>query len=75
VGIIVLHALRRGEPELSPALEVESSSLGDSSRMVCSDGDPLQVMPGTQRQSWPPSSDQSSLSKRLADDLREVGVD
>jgi hypothetical protein len=29
-GIIVLHTLRRGEPELSPSLEYESSSLGNS---------------------------------------------
>jgi hypothetical protein len=41
VDITVLHVLRRGEPELSPSLETESSSLGDSSRMACSDGDPL----------------------------------
>jgi hypothetical protein len=38
------HALRRGEPELSPSLEIESSSLGDSSRMACGDGDPLRVI-------------------------------
>jgi hypothetical protein len=44
-GIIVLHSLGRGELELSPSLEAESPSLGDSLRMVCSDGDPLQVTP------------------------------
>jgi hypothetical protein len=44
-GIIVLHTLRRGELELSPLLEAESSSLGDSLRMSCSDGDPLWIMP------------------------------
>jgi hypothetical protein len=44
-GIIVLHTLKRGEPELSPSLEDESSSLGNSLRMECSDGDPLRVMP------------------------------
>jgi hypothetical protein len=44
-GITVLHALRRGELLLSPSLEAESSSLGDSSRMACSDGDSLRVMP------------------------------
>jgi hypothetical protein len=37
-SIIVWHALRRGEPELSPSLEMKSSSLGESSRMACSDG-------------------------------------
>jgi hypothetical protein len=45
MGIILWHALRRGEPELSPSLEPESPSLGDSSRMACNDGDPLWVMP------------------------------
>jgi hypothetical protein len=44
-GIIVLHTLRRGEPELSSSLEAESSSLGDSMRMACNDGDLLWVMP------------------------------
>jgi hypothetical protein len=43
--ITLLHALRRRELELSPSLETESSSLGDSSRMACSGGDPLCVMP------------------------------
>jgi hypothetical protein len=45
MGIIVLQTLKRGEPELSPSLEAESSSLGDSSRMACNDGDLLWVMP------------------------------
>jgi hypothetical protein len=44
-GIIMFHTLRRGELELSPSLESESSSLDDSLRMACSDGDPLLVMP------------------------------
>jgi hypothetical protein len=43
--ITMLHALRRGEPELSPSLEAESSSLDDSSRMACSNGDSLWVIP------------------------------
>jgi hypothetical protein len=33
-GIIVLHTLLRGEPELSSSVEAKSSSLGDSSRMA-----------------------------------------
>jgi hypothetical protein len=33
MGFIVLHTLKRGEPELSPSLKVESSSLDDSSWM------------------------------------------
>jgi hypothetical protein len=45
IGIIVLHTLKRGEPELSPSLKAESSSLGYSSRTVCNDGDLLWVMP------------------------------
>jgi hypothetical protein len=45
MGIIVLHTLKRGELELSPSFEAESSSLGDSLRMACGDGDPLRVMP------------------------------
>jgi hypothetical protein len=36
---------RRGEPEVSSSLETESSLLGDSSRMVGSNGDPLWVIP------------------------------
>jgi hypothetical protein len=41
----MLHALRRGELELSPSLRAESSWLGGSSRMACNDGEPLRVMP------------------------------
>jgi hypothetical protein len=44
-SIIVWHALRRRELKLSPSFKSESPSLGDSSRMACSDGDPLRVMP------------------------------
>jgi hypothetical protein len=39
------HALGTGKLELSPSLEAKSSSLGNSSRMAHSDGDPLQAMP------------------------------
>jgi hypothetical protein len=45
VGIIILHFLGRGEPELSPSLEAKSPLLGDSTRMASSDGDPLWVVP------------------------------
>jgi hypothetical protein len=38
---IVLHTLGRWELELSPSLEAELSSLGDSLRMACSNGDLL----------------------------------
>jgi hypothetical protein len=44
VEITMLHALGRGEPELSASLEAKSSSLGNSSRMACSDGDPMWVV-------------------------------
>jgi hypothetical protein len=44
VGIIVMHTLSGGEPELSPSLKAESSLLDDSSGMVCSNGDPIQVV-------------------------------
>jgi hypothetical protein len=43
--ITVLHALRRVDLGLSPSLETESSTLGDSSGMACSNGDPLCVLP------------------------------
>jgi hypothetical protein len=45
VDVTVMHALGRGAPKLSSSLETESSSLGYSSRMACSDDDPLWVMP------------------------------
>jgi hypothetical protein len=44
-SLTVLHALRTREPYLSPSLKVESSSLGDSSRMACSEGILLWIMP------------------------------
>jgi hypothetical protein len=45
--ITVFHALGRGELALSPMLEAESSSLGDSSMMAGGDGDQLRAMPLT----------------------------
>jgi hypothetical protein len=57
VDVTVLHALGRGEPELTPLLEAKSSSLGDSSRMTCSDGDPLRVIPTTMELESLPSGD------------------
>jgi hypothetical protein len=62
--ITMLHALRRGEPKLSPSLETESSSLGDFSRMVCSDGDPLWVMPLNTAPESAPSGDRLKLMER-----------
>jgi hypothetical protein len=50
----MLHILRRGELELSPSLESKLSSLDNSSRMACSNGDPLQVMPPNPVPELPP---------------------
>jgi hypothetical protein len=47
VEVTTLHVVAVGEPELSPSLEVESSSLGDSSRIGCSDGNLLWAIPLT----------------------------
>jgi 3-oxoacyl-ACP reductase-like protein len=41
VGVTTLQPQEMGKLELPASLEVESSSLVDSSRMACSDGDPL----------------------------------
>jgi hypothetical protein len=62
--ITVLHALKRGELELSPSLKTESSSLGNSSRMACSDGDPLWAMLLPTASGSPPSSDELKLLER-----------
>jgi hypothetical protein len=43
--VTTLHSQGIGKPVLSPSLKAESSSLGDSSMMACSGGDPLQTMP------------------------------
>jgi hypothetical protein len=59
-GITALHALGRGELELSPSLESESSSLVDSSRIACSDGD----------QSRPLASGRLKLLERSVMNLR-----
>jgi hypothetical protein len=61
--ITVLHALGRGKPVLSLSFEAESCSLGDSSRMACSDGDPLWAMPLTTVLESPPSGDRLQLLK------------
>jgi hypothetical protein len=84
-NITMLHALERGEPKLSPSLETESSSLGDSSRVACSDGDPLWAMPPTTALESPPSGDglkllewsvmNSRSSKWMADVLSELDVE
>jgi hypothetical protein len=41
VGVTTLQPREMRKPELPPLLEVESSSLMNSSRMACSDGNPL----------------------------------
>jgi hypothetical protein len=45
VEVTMLNSRGIGKLELFPSLEVESTSLADSSRMACSDGDPLWAMP------------------------------
>jgi hypothetical protein len=63
--VTMLHSRGIGKPELPPSLEVESSSLANSSRMACSDGDPLWTMPmNTVPESFP-SGDRLWLSKWL----------
>jgi hypothetical protein len=37
-GVTMFQPREIGKPELPPSLEVELSSLADSSRMACSDG-------------------------------------
>jgi hypothetical protein len=39
--VTTLHSREMGRPELLPPLEVVSPSSMESSRIVCSDGDPL----------------------------------
>jgi hypothetical protein len=41
VGVTTLQPREMRKPELHPSLEAESSSPTNSSRMACSDGDPL----------------------------------
>jgi hypothetical protein len=63
--VTTLHALGIGKSELSPSFEAESSSLGDSSRMACSDGNPLRAMlPTTAPVSFPSAIDSSCQSGR-----------
>jgi hypothetical protein len=70
--VTMLHTFGRGEPELSPSLEAESSSLGDSSWMACSDGDPLRVTPLTIAPESLPSRDRLKLLARSAMNSRSL---
>jgi hypothetical protein len=72
VDITVLHTLGRGEPELSPSLEAESSALGDSSRMACNSDDPLQAMPLTTVPESPPSGNGLKLLERSTINSRSL---
>jgi hypothetical protein len=62
-GVTTLQSQRIVKLELSPSLEVELSSLVDSSRMACSDGDPLRTMPTNTTPESFPSGDRPLLSK------------
>jgi hypothetical protein len=68
----VLHALGRGEPELSPSLKTLSSSVGDSSRMACSNDNPLWVMPLNIAPESPPSGDRLKVSKQSVINSRSL---
>jgi hypothetical protein len=59
--VTMLHAVGMGELELSPLLEVKSSSLGDSSSMACNDGGPLRAMPPTTVLESSPSGNKCNL--------------
>jgi hypothetical protein len=63
--ITMLHALGRGELALSPTLEAESPSLGDSSMMADGDGDQLRAMPPPTAPELPNSGDGLYLSERF----------
>jgi hypothetical protein len=66
IEVTMLHAIQIGKPELSPSLKAKSSLLGHSSRMSCSDGDPLWAIPPTMALESSPSGDRLKLSKWLA---------
>jgi hypothetical protein len=74
-GIIVLHALGRGELELPPHSRPNHPHWviprGWHAAMVTRYGS----CPHTPRRSWPPSDDRSRLSKWLAVVFSELGVD
>jgi hypothetical protein len=61
--VTTLHALETGKPELSPSFKAESSSLGNSSRMACNNGDPLRAMPLTTAPESSPLGDRFKLLK------------
>jgi hypothetical protein len=53
-GVTMLQPREMGKSELSPSLEVELSSPVDSSRMACSDGEPLRATTmNTEHESFP----------------------
>jgi hypothetical protein len=61
--VTTLHTLGIGKSKLSPSLEAKSSLLGDSSRMACSDGDPLWAVAPTAAPKSSPSGNRLKLSK------------
>jgi hypothetical protein len=73
--ITTLHALWKGKLELSPSLEDESSSQGDSSRMACSDGDPVWVMPQTTSTESSPLRRWTEVVGVLGSELKVFKVD
>jgi hypothetical protein len=59
--VTMLHSRGIGKSELSPLIKVESSSLGNSLRMACNDGDPLWAMPTNTAPELFPSSNRPWL--------------
>jgi hypothetical protein len=80
VEVTPLHSRGIGKLELSPPLEVESSSLGDSLRMACTDSDPLFAMHmNTTTKSFPSgnrpwSSDGSAMNSRPSERMASTLV-
>jgi hypothetical protein len=72
VEVTTLHAVGIGETELSPSLDDEPSSLGASSRVACSDGDPLWSMPLTMTLELSPSGNKRKLLRWLVMNTRSL---
>jgi hypothetical protein len=68
-GITALHALGREELEISPSLDTESSSLDNSSRMACNNGDPLWVTSPTMVLESAPCWWQTQVDGTVGDEL------
>jgi hypothetical protein len=70
--VTTLHVVGIAKLVLSPSLEVESSPLGDSSRIACNDGDLLRDMPPTTGLESSPSGNRRKLSRWSAMNSRSL---